>query len=389
MNTLKHFFQFIFSFLVVGAIVGFLFLVFNLFAPTQDSNRNLLRTNAALPTPAALEDAPLYFYLQQHQSELDAPASNNPTPIAFSILPGEFPAEVAKRLVSQGIIRDAELFLQYIKYIKADAKIQAGEFVLRQTMPLTEIVETLQHGRAKTITFTIRPGWRAEEAAENLNTLGLALFNKDQFLLAVKNGKFDFAFLRARPQNASASLEGYLFPETYNVPFDTPVDTLITVVLNTFNQRVDEQLRAQAAAQKLTLHEIVTLASIVEREAVVASERPIIASVYLNRLKKKMLLQADPTVQYALGYQPATKQWWKTPISLDEYQAVISPYNTYLNLGLPPGPICNPSLAAIQAALAPAQTEYLFFLAKGDGTHVFAKTYEEHQQNLVKYGYSK
>src|SRR5574341_617250 len=141
------------------------------------------------------------------------------------------------------------------------------------------------------------------------------------------------------------------------------------------------------SSAKLTMFEVVTLASIVEREAAVPSERPVIASVYLNRLKKKLLLQADPTVQYAMGYQAASKQWWKTPITLEEYQHVDSPYNTYLHPGLPPGPICNPSLASSTAVLEPAQTEYLYFVGKGDGSHVFAKTYEEHQQNLQKYGY--
>ncbi len=390
MKTLKRFFQFTFAFIAMGAVVWFFFFVFNLLAPPGDTNGSLLRSNSStLPTPVTVEDAPLYLYLQQHQNDLSTPASNDPTPIAFSILPGELPTDVAKHLQGQGIINDAELFVQYVKYLKADSKIQAGEFVLRRTMPMSEIVSALQYGRAKTITLTIRPGWRAEEIADYLATLGLVGFSKDQFLLAVKNGKFDYAFLRDRPKGAAPSIEGYLLPETYNVPFDTPVDTLITVALNTFNQRVDDKMRQQAAASKMTLHEIVTLASIVEREAAVASERPLIASVYLNRVKKKMLLQADPTVQYAMGYQAATKQWWKTPISLSEYQSVISPYNTYLNAGLPPGPICNPSLASIQATLQPAQTEYLFFLGKGDGTHAFAKTYEEHQQNMVKYGYSK
>jgi UPF0755 protein len=130
----------------------------------------------------------------------------------------------------------------------------------------------------------------------------------------------------------------------------------------------------------------VTLASIVEREAVVANERPIIASVFLNRVKKKMLLQSDSTAQYAIGYQAATKTWWKSPVTIDELTAAVSPYNTYRNAGLPPGPICDPSLASIVGSADPAQTDYLFFFAKGDGTHVFAKTYEEHQLNQQKYG---
>jgi UPF0755 protein len=160
---------------------------------------------------------------------------------------------------------------------------------------------------------------------------------------------------------------------------------MLTLLLDTFNSRVTDAMRQKAAAAKITLYEAVTMASIVEREAVVASERPIIASVFWNRVKKKMPLQADSTAQYAIGYQPATKQWWKSPVTIDELTAAKSPYNTYLNTGLPPGPICNPSLASITAAIEPAQTDYLYFFAKGDGTHVFAKTYEEHLQNQQKY----
>jgi len=157
------------------------------------------------------------------------------------------------------------------------------------------------------------------------------------------------------------------------------------LMLDTFGQRVTEKTRQQIAAQKMTLYEAVTLAAIVEREAVAAEERAIIASVFLNRLKKKMFLQSDSTAQYALGYQSATKQWWKSPVTIEELAAVNSPYNTYRNIGLPPGPICNPSLASIVAVAAPAQTEYLYFFSKGDGTHAFAKTYEEHLQNQQKY----
>jgi UPF0755 protein len=279
--------------------------------------------------------------------------------------------------------------VQWVKYRHVGNKIQAGDYVLRRTLTIDEIAEALQHGQAKTIAITIRPGWRAEEVAEYLATLGLVNYSKDRFLQTVKDGRTDYTFLRDRTKNAPASLEGFLFPETYNVPFDVPMDTLLTMVLNTFDQRVTDKMRQEATAAKMTLYEIVTLASIVEREAAVPGERATIASVYLNRLKKKQLLQADPTVQYAMGYQAATKLWWKSPVTLDEYQNVNSPYNTYLKVGLPPGPICSPSLAAIVAVLEPAQTDYLFFLAKGDGSHVFAKTYEEHQQNMLKYGYTK
>ena len=122
-----------------------------------------------------------------------------------------------------------------------------------------------------------------------------------------------------------------------------------------------------------------------EREAVISKERPIIASVYINRIKKGMYLQADATVQYAIGYQPESDQWWKTPVMLEEYSEVNSPYNTYLNPSLPPGPIANPGIASIIATLQPAETSYLFYVALSDGEHVFAETYEEHAVNVANY----
>lgn len=370
----------IFSFLFVCGLVVY---VYNALTPKADGS--LLVSRAPIPTPRSIEDMALYLYLQQHQDKVQRPAGTDPTPIRFTIAPGELPATVAARLEKQGLITDAEVFLNLVKYKRVATKIQAGEYVLRKTMTMDEIIEAIQHGLARMITITIRPGWRAEEIADYLATLGLKNYQREQFLRLVREGKFDYAFLKDRPKNALPSLEGYLFPETYNVPYDIASDTLIALMLETFGQRVTDKMRQQIAAQKMTLYEAITLASIVEREAVVASERPIIASVFLNRLKKKMFLQSDSTAQYALGYQSDTKQWWKSPVTIEELASVNSPYNTYRNLGLPPGPICNPSLASIAAVAEPAQTEYLFFYSKGDGTHAFAKTYEEHLQNQQKY----
>jgi UPF0755 protein len=377
----------VFSILLVVASVlfvcGVFLYVYNMFTPKSDNN--LFVTRAGVPTPRAIEDMALYVYLQQHKDELLAPAGSDPTPVRFTISPGDLPSDVAARLQQRGLVKNSDLFLNLIKYEKVDTKIQAGEYVLRQTMTMDEIIDGIQHGLAKMITVTIRPGWRAEEMADYLATLGLTNYNKDQFLKLVREGKFDHAFLKDRPKNAPPSLEGFLFPESYNVPYDITNEALLTLMLDTFGQRVTDKTRQQVAAQKMTLYEAVTLASIVEREAVVANERPIIASVFLNRIKKKMFLQSDSTAQYALGYQSAAKQWWKSPVTIDELAGVNSLYNTYRNAGLPPGPICNPSLASIVAVADPAQTEYLYFFSKGDGTHAFAKTFEEHQQNQQKY----
>ena len=365
-------------------LLAFVF-IYNTLSPKRSVESTLLSDNAPFPTPISIEDVPLGLYLQQHLAELKTPAGSDSSPVNFRVTLGEYPSEVAANLQSQGLIKDADLFVNLVKYLHVGEKIQAGEYVLDRTMTMDQIIAALQHGRAKTIIVTIRPGWRAEEIADYLATLGLANFNKDQFLQLVKGGNYDYWFMRDRPNGAPTSVEGFLFPETYNVPFDITTDALIKLMLDTFNQRVTDKLRQGAAASKMTFYEEVTLASIVEREAVAADERPIIASVFLNRLKKKMYLQADSTAQYALGYQAAAQQWWKSPMTIDELTKGNSPYNTYLHLGLPPGPICNPSLASIIAAVEPAQTDYLYFYAKGDGTHAFSKTFEEHQQNQQKY----
>jgi UPF0755 protein len=383
MKKLRRLLAFGVVLIAFAIVIGAFLFIYNALSPA--SSGELISKSRPFPTPISVEDIPLGLYLQQHLDELYAPAGDDPTPVNFRVASGELPTDVAARLQSQGLIKSADLFINLVKYLHVGTKIQAGEYVLKRTMTMAEIIETLQHGRAKTVVITIRPGWRAEEIADYLTTVGLANFSKEQFLQAVKNGKYDYAFLRDRPKNAGTSIEGYLLPETYNVPFDISTDALIILMLDTFNQRVTDKMRQQAAAAKLTLHEVVTLASIVERETVVASERPIVASVFLNRIKKKMFLQADSTAQYAIGYQPATKQWWKSPVTIEELAKADSPYNTYRNAGLPPGPICNSSLASIVAALEPAQTEYLYFFSKGDGTHAFAKTYEEHEQNQKKY----
>jgi UPF0755 protein len=183
-------------------------------------------------------------------------------------------------------------------------------------------------------------------------------------------------------------LEGYLFPWTYEVPQRVSGARAAELMVRMFAQRVGNDLRG-ATDSNLTPHQVLTLASIVEREARQASERPIIASVYLNRLEADVPLQADPTVQYAVatrdGPKAAAYNYWKRELSEDDL-AVASPYNTYLNPGLPPSPICNPGEDAIRAVLKPARTDYFYFVATtdGSGTHLFARTLEEHNANVAR-----
>jgi len=328
-----------------------------------------------------LDDLLLRGYLALHQGDISKPASDDPTPVVFVVEPGDTAGDIALRLKRWGLINDAELFRQLAQYEKADSKLEAGRYELRANMTMGEIIEALQHGRLEEIAVTIPEGWRAEQIAEVLaEEVGV---DGEAFLDLVQGRHFDYEFLQDWPPEAT--LEGFLFPDTYNLPVQPTALDIIERMLANFDQRFTAEMRQAAMEQEMTIYQVVTLASIVEREAVVAEERPIIAGVFLNRLEEGMNLDSCPTVQYALGYQEDAAQWWKTPVTLAEFAQVNSPYNTYLHRGLPPGPICSPGLASIQAVLEPVETDYLYFLAKGDGSHAFATTFGEHLQNQQKY----
>jgi UPF0755 protein len=332
---------------------------------------------------SSLEKTLIGVYLNVRKNDVQTPAGSDASPVRFTINPGETAATIAPRLDREGLVSDGQLFLWLVKYRGLDAQLEAGEYELQSTMTMDEIIDTLLHGRLREVSITIPEGKRAEEVAALLEERGIA--EGEDFLSLVRAGSSSYDFLTDRPEGATNSLEGYLFPETYRIPADYDAAAIIDLLLTTFGERFSPELRQSATQEGMTIHEVITLASVVEREAVIPEERPIIASVYLNRLAQGMYLQSDPTVQYALGYQADTGQWWKIPMSLEEDVQVDSPYNTYMYPGLPPGPICNPGLASIEAVLKPADTPYLFFFSKFDGSHAFAETYEEHLRNQELY----
>lgn len=337
-------------------------------------------SNADL-SASSIERMAIGLYLRYRQDALERPASGDDTLVPFTIEPGETAVTIAARLAEEGLINDAELFRLYIRYHGVDAHLEAGDFDLRRNMTIEETAEALQQARMEEVTVTTLPGWRAEEIAEMLE--GENIMRGDAFLALVRQGTFAYAVLADRPEGST--LEGYLFPETYRLPAQATALDLVERMLKTFEQRFSPEMRQAIRNRGMTIYEAVTLASIVQREGVVAEELPIIADVYLNRLEQGMPLQADPTFQYARGYDPASERWW-APFGVEEVGLVQSPYNTFLNFGLPPGPICSPSQAALEAVASPADTSYLFFYSKGDGTHAFAVTYEEHLANQARYG---
>jgi len=336
---------------------------------------------------SSLPDAALAVYLRVNEEKLAQPAGTDRAPVLFTVEPGESVTSVARRLQEAHLITDAELFRRYLRYRRLDTGMQAGQFKLSPSMTMMEIAQRLQRGQAPGVLVTVPEGWRAGQIADMLERTGT--MDGDAFLRLVDAGAAvastlgNYAFLADLP--ADASLEGYLFPDTYELPEQPKPEDLLQRMLENFDQKVAPFLASMPHPDGLDNHQVLTLASIVEREAVVPGERPLIAGVYLNRLRQGMRLEADPTVQYAMGYQPATGQWWKTPVTLEEYAAVNSLYNTYLHPGLPPGPICSPGVDSIQAVLQPEESEYLYFVARGDGSHIFARTFQEHLQNVRKY----
>jgi UPF0755 protein len=294
----------------------------------------------------------------------------------FTISAGEGVASVAERLAEEGIIRDAGAFRAYLVYSGLDTGVQAGDFSISPALAPMQIAHKLQDATPTQVKFIVLPGWRVEEIAAAMPTSGFSI-SPEQFLDAARSPGANYDFLPA-----GATAEGFLFPGEYVLPRDIRPEQFVAFLVNNTALVLTSEMRAGFARQGLDVYQAVTLASIVQREAVLADEQPIIASVFFNRLAAGMRLETDPTIQYALGFDAATNSWWKAPLALDDLQ-IASPYNTYLNFGLPPGPISNPSLTALQAVAHPAQAPYYFFRARcdGSGTHTFSETFEQHLQN--------
>lgn len=319
--------------------------------------------------------------LQGRQAALDRPVGTDTTSERFTVNPGDSPRLIAANLYEAGLIADPDLFVDYVRAYDIDVELEAGTYFLKRTQSIREIAAALTDSRNSQIVFSIIEGWRLEEVADAVDSNHLFGFTGDEFLRVVGAGApVDPVFAQSVGLPAGASLEGFLFPNTYSLPPDITADGLRDTLLAEFKRQTDAAgIPANAASQQMSILEIVTLASIVQREAVHMDEGTQIAGVYAKRLSIGMKLDADPTVQYALGH---SGDWW-VQITQADYSNTISPYNTYLNFGLPPGPIANPGLEAIRAAANPEPTEFLYFQAdcSGSGYHRYARTFEEHLAN--------
>ncbi|QRN83917.1 endolytic transglycosylase MltG [Chloroflexota bacterium] len=298
---------------------------------------------------------------------------------SFSVGQGESVSMVCIRLEDEGFIPDAELFRIYLVYSGLDRQLQSGEYLLSGQMSPMDIAADMLDATPRDATVSILAGWRIEEVAASVAGSGLNIEAEEIINLAYNPLPEFFAYL---PVDSAPTLEGFLFPGVYTIPREANAITVIETFLANFSANVSQEMLDGFVRQGLTVQEAVTLASIIEKEVVVDDEKPLIASVFYNRLNDGMRLESDPTVQYALGYQNDLGTWWKSPLSGADL-GVESPYNTYQIPALPPTPMDNPDLLSLQAVAFPAETPYYFFRAAcdGSGRHNFAITYEGHLNN--------
>lgn len=288
----------------------------------------------------------------------------------ISVEKGQRFSILADRLAEEGLVRDALSFKILARMRGDDRRIRAGEYSLSPDMNPLRILSILKNGKEALHRFTIPEGLRLTEIAERVELAGYG--SAQTFLALAEDPETGKPFGITAP-----TLEGYLFPDTYLLPRRAREEDIIRAMLTAFTRNITASDMKRAAEMGLDRHELVTLASLIEKETGSPEERPLIAAVFLNRLKKGMRLQTDPAVIYGIPDFDGnlTRKHLETP----------GPYNTYLNAGLPPGPIASPGAAALQSILNPARTDFLYFVARGDGTHEFSRSLKEHNRAVRKY----
>ncbi|MHA1289933.1 MAG: endolytic transglycosylase MltG [Candidatus Thorarchaeota archaeon] len=344
--------------------------------PTQRTEQVLGPADESL---SKLDKTMLAIKLLYHQQSINQPVAETAPNQGFSIELGDDIYSITNKLEQQGLISDANIFRDYLLFRGFDRTIQAGMYDLNAGMTARDIASALQDATPDHVKLSILPGWRLEEIAQSLPTSGLEI-SPEEFLSVTSQKPVGYSFSSSLPEDAT--MEGLMPPGIYELPRNIPVDQLLHQLLSIFESRLTTELLQGFNRQMLSPFQALNIASIVEKEAINDTEMPLIASVYINRHSAGIKLEADPTVQYALGHDEYQNTWWKSPLSLIDLQ-IDSPYNTYLNPGLPPGPISNPSQKALRAVAFPEKSPYFYFRAACDesGNHVFAETFEEHQAN--------
>lgn len=348
---------------------------------TLSSIQSELKTTFGEPGPSLTNTQKIWFQLLLYvnKQKLTTPLNPQAQPQSFIITPNEPTPTILARLAQEGLISDPQLLQTLMQYLGYDTQIQTGEHLLSAGMSPHQIAKALIDPANLLIQFDLLAGWRTEEVSTALAASGLN-FTAQAFLDAA-NQPLNI-YLPHRRLSSITGLEGFLMPASYRLVKNASPEDLLRLFTQNFDAQVSTEIDQQFQQQGLSFYEGIILASIVQRESVVEEEMPLIASVFLNRLRAQMKLDSDATVQYALGFSEFQNTWWTNPLSTADF-ALDSPYNTYLYAGLPPTPICNPGLPAILAVANAPQSDYLYFRAAcdGSGRHIFAKTYPEHLEN--------
>ena len=302
----------------------------------------------------------------------NTPAGTSTIEQIVEIKPGMTLRQVSNHLAERKLLDEPSAFVLYTYLQGKQNRIKTGEYLFSPSVPPWKILESLANGTGILYTVTIPEGYRITEIADLFEKKGLA--SKEEFIAEAQNEEL----LKEFNISPGGSLEGYLYPETYKFSKAVGAKKIVSTLVDTFKKRVQKpELLQQAKSGKLTFHEIVTLASLIEKETGLGAERKLISSVFHNRLVKKMRLQTDPTVIYAIANFDGNIR--KKDLSID------SPYNTYKHHGLPPGPIASPGLDSIRAAMEPENSDYLYFVSRKNGSHQFSTNYEDHTRAVQKY----
>ncbi len=310
-------------------------------------------------------------------SFLNTPASDDGETTVFEVRPNESFKTIASRLEEQNLIRSARFLEIYGRLTKVGGKVRVGEYAIRKDAKPRDVLNVITSGKSIEYSVTIQEGFNIFEIADVIEERKIA--TRDEFLELVR----DPALVKELLGFEATSLEGYLFPETYNITKFTGARGLVKMMVSRFKENFAKAKAMKASS--LSDRELVILASIIEKETGAPEERPIIASVFYNRMKINMKLQTDPTTIYGLWEKTGT---WDRNLSKNDL-LTPSRYNTYSFVGLPPGPIANPGLEAMKAAAHPAESDSLFFVSRGDGTHVFSKDLKGHVNAIAKFQLDK
>lgn len=334
----------------------------------------------------------------RYNDAVNKKSSSSTEKVSITIDNGESIDSIKKKLIENGVIKDEDILFgntafkiyTFLNKNKVDKTIQAGSYQMEKGLSIKNALEILQSADTQDMKLTIKEGLRIEEIADEINstintvTNRKSKFNKNDFINLAKNYPSSREFLKTRPQNI-VSLEGYLFPDTYFLSYDTTAADIINIMLDNFDAKIYTPNLGRIKNNKYSFHSLVTFGSIIQREVQTKADMAMIADVYFKRDRDGMKLDADATTQYGLGYSDAEGVWWKRDLTDKDLQS-NSPYNTRKFTGLPPGPISSFGTDAFDAVLSPTANPYYFYISDANCTTRYAKTEAEHLTNIRNYG---